>query len=86
MDAAEPMALVIEDNGVGIRPEDLPRVFEKGYTGFNGRESDRRSTGIGLYLCRRILTRLGHGISIQSAPGRGTRVILELDSAEIGME
>ena len=86
MDAAEPMALVIEDNGVGIRPEDLPRVFEKGYTGFNGREGDRRSTGIGLYLCRRILTRLGHGISIQSAPGRGTRVTIRLDSAEIGME
>lgn len=86
MDAAEPMALVIEDNGVGIRPEDLPRVFEKGYTGFNGREGDRRSTGIGLYLCRRILTRLGHDISIQSAPGRGTRVTIRLDSAEIGME
>lgn len=86
MDENAPMALVIEDNGVGIRPEDLPRVFEKGYTGFNGRENDRRSTGIGLYLCRRILTRLGHEIAIQSAPGKGTRVTLRLDSVQIGME
>ena len=46
-------ALLIEDNGIGIAQEDLPRVFEQGFTGYNGRV-DNRSTGIGLYLCRQI--------------------------------
>ena len=86
MHALRADALVIEDTGVGIRPEDLPRVFEKGYTGVNGREGDRRATGIGLYLCRRILSRLGHGIEIESAPNRGTRVILSLDSVPLEVE
>lgn len=86
MDAARPDALVISDTGIGIRPEDLPRVFEKGYTGFNGREGDRRATGIGLYLCRRILKRLGHTIEIETSPGRGTRVILGLDSLDLEVE
>ncbi|WP_325199686.1 sensor histidine kinase [Oscillibacter sp.] len=69
--------LVIADSGIGIRPEDLPRVFEKGFTGFNGRE-DKKSTGIGLYLCRQVLDRLGHDISIASRPGQGTLVRLDL--------
>ena len=69
--------LVIADSGIGIRPEDLPRVFEKGFTGFNGRE-DKKSTGIGLYLCRQVLDRLNHDISIASRPGRGTLVRLDL--------
>ena len=61
---------MIADSGIGIRPEDLPRVFEKGFTGYNGRE-DKKSTGIGLYLCRRVMDRLNHGISIVSRPGAG---------------
>ena len=69
--------LVIVDSGIGIRPEDLPRVFEKGFTGYNGRE-DKKSTGIGLYLCRRVMDRLNHGISIVSRPGQGTLVRLDL--------
>ena len=69
--------LVISDNGIGIQPEDLPRVFEKGFTGFNGRE-DKKSTGIGLYLCRQVADRLNHGISITSRPGQGTLVRLDL--------
>jgi len=69
---------VIADTGMGIQGEDLPRVFEKGFTGYNGR-IDKKSTGIGLYLCKRILTRLGHTIAIQSRVGVGTRVILGLD-------
>ncbi len=69
--------LAIADNGIGIRPEDLPRVFEKGFTGYNGRE-DRKATGIGLYLSRRVLTNLGHGITIVSRPGAGTIVRLLL--------
>lgn len=70
-------ALVVEDDGIGIREEDLPRVFEKGFTGYNGRV-DKKSTGIGLYLCKRILTRLGHTIVIQSGTENGTRVIVGL--------
>lgn len=69
--------LIIEDNGVGISPEDLPRIFEKGFTGCNGR-MDKRSTGIGLYICRQICRRLGHTIAVSSEPGRGTRVTIGL--------
>ena len=53
--------LVIEDSGIGIQPEDLPRVFEKGFTGYNGR-SDKKSTGIGLYLCKSVMDKLRHKI------------------------
>lgn len=70
-----PKRLVVADTGIGISPEDLPRVFERGFTGFNGR-LDRKSTGLGLYLCRRALQRLSHDISVTSAPGTGTRVTL----------
>lgn len=69
--------LLIEDDGIGIRKEDLPRIFEKGFTGYNGREK-QKATGIGLYLCRRILTKLGHEITIQSKQGEGTLVHLSL--------
>lgn len=65
--------LVIEDTGIGIRAEDLPRVFEKGYTGYNG-HTDKCATGIGLYLCKRILEKLSHEISIESLEGKGTKV------------
>lgn len=77
--------LVIADSGIGIQSEDLPRVFEKGFTGFNGRE-DKKSTGIGLYLCRQVLTRLNHDISISSRPGRGTLVRLDLSRGKRGVE
>lgn len=73
--------LTIADTGIGIRPEDLPRVFEKGFTGYNGREQ-KKSTGIGLYLCRRVLTKLGHTIAITSTPGQGTQVQVCLTAAE----
>lgn len=69
--------LYIEDTGIGITAEDLPRIFEKGYTGYNGRK-DKKSTGIGLYLCREILERLSHHIEITSTLGQGTRVCLDL--------
>jgi len=82
---AEGDMLVIEDSGIGIRPEDLPRVFEKGFTGYNGRE-DRKSTGIGLYLCRRVCDRLGHGLSLESEVGRGTKARIDLSSSETIME
>lgn len=69
--------LVIEDQGIGIQEEDLPRVFEKGFTGYNGREH-RKSTGIGLYLCRQIIEKLNHNIWIESVPDAGTKVFLDL--------
>ncbi len=78
-------ALVIADSGIGIRAEDLPRVFEKGFTGFNGRE-DKKSSGIGLYLCRRIMERLVGAITIVSQPGEGTVVRLHLPEREQVME
>ena len=73
--------LVIEDNGIGIQAEDLPRVFEKGFTGYNGR-ADKKSTGIGLYLCKKIMDRLGHKIWIESEVGKGTRVCMALAREE----
>ena len=77
--------LVIADTGMGIAPEDLPRVFEKGYTGYNGR-TDKKATGIGLYLCKKILQKLGHGISISSEVGKGTRVSIDLSREELTVE
>ncbi len=71
----EDSILVIEDTGIGILPEDLPRIFENGYTGYNGR-SNKKASGIGLHLCRQILQKLGHKMYIESEPGKGTRVKL----------
>ena len=65
--------LVIEDKGIGIKEEDLPRIFEKGFTGFNGRY-EKKSSGLGLYLCKKTLDKLGHHIEISSTVGKGTRV------------
>lgn len=73
-----PKTLCIEDSGIGIAPEDQPRVFEKGYTGYNGR-SDKKASGIGLYICKSVCGRLGHGISLSSVPDRGTTVRLNLE-------
>lgn len=67
--------LVIADTGIGIAPEDLPRIWEKGFTGCNGRK-DQRATGIGLYLCKRILENLSHSIRVESRPGEGTKVYI----------
>lgn len=71
--------LTVSDTGIGISPEDLPRIFEKGYTGYNGRQ-DKKSTGIGLYLCRSAADKLGHSISAQSEPGKGSRFTVDLAS------
>lgn len=74
--------LVIEDTGIGISAEDLPRIFEKGFTGCNGR-MDKKSTGLGLYLCKTILDKLGHDIKITSTQGRGTKVLLYIFKEDI---
>ena len=70
-------ALVIQDTGIGIAPEDLPRVCEKGFTGYNGR-TDKKASGIGLYLTNKILKKLGCQIQISSVVGQGTEVTLLL--------
>ena len=80
-----PKTLCIADTGIGIAPEDLPRIFENGYTGFNGRR-DKRASGIGLYLCRQICDRLGHGLSASSEVGKGTVIRLDLSRQPITME
>lgn len=63
--------LCISDTGIGIKKEDLPRIFEKGFTGYNGR-MDKKSTGIGLYLCKQVINKLGFDISVASEVGKGT--------------
>lgn len=75
--------LMIRDTGIGIAAEDLPRIFEKGYTGYNGRR-DKKASGIGLYLCRRITANLGHRIWANSVLGEGTVICINLhrDSME----
>lgn len=77
-------SLVIEDTGPGIRKEDLKRIFEKGYTGFNGR-IDEKSTGLGLFLAKTAADKLGHGLLAESAQGEGSRfrIIFSKDRAEV---
>lgn len=69
--------IVIRDTGVGIKSEDLPRVFEKGYTGYNGR-IDKKASGLGLYMCKGVCDKLGHKIRIESEVGHGTDVIITI--------
>lgn len=73
----ENMMLCIEDTGIGIAPEDLPRIFEKGYTGYNGR-NDKKASGLGLYLCKRICKNLDTGITVLSEIDKGTIVRIDL--------
>lgn len=77
--------LVISDTGIGIQEEDIPRVFEKGYTGYNGR-TDKKSTGLGLYLCKMILSKLGHSISLESKLNKGTVVKINLNTMNLYVE
>lgn len=76
---ARERVLAVADTGIGIAAEDLPRVCEKGFTGYNGR-MDKRATGLGLYLCKTIMAKLGHTLEIESRPGEGTTVYLGLDT------
>ena len=72
-----PSVLVIEDNGIGISPSDLPKIFDKGYSGLNGRLSEK-ATGLGLYLAREISERLGCTLTINSLQGEWTRAEVKL--------
>ncbi|MBF1300038.1 sensor histidine kinase [Parvimonas micra] len=65
--------LEIKDNGIGIKDSDLPKIFDKGYSGFNGRQN-QKSTGIGLFLVKQILDKLGQKVKLESKLGEGTSV------------
>lgn len=80
-----PKTLCIQDTGIGVAPEDMPRIFEKGYTGYNGR-SDKKASGIGLYLCRRICENLGHRITASSQVDEGTLIRIYLDRRPLDIE
>lgn len=77
--------LCIKDCGIGIAPEDLPRIFDKGYTGLNGR-ADMRASGIGLYLCKTVCDRLGHKLSAESVIGEGSIFRIELGRRRLSFE
>lgn len=81
----KPKTLCIRDTGIGIAPEDLPRIFQKGFTGYNGR-SDRKASGLGLYLCKRICQNLGHSICASSVPGEGTVIRIGLEQVDLQVE
>lgn len=77
-----PKTLCIRDTGMSIALEDLPRIFEKGYTGYHGR-ADKKATGIGLYLCRRICNNLGHTLTVKSTVDVGTTVAIDLSQRKL---
>ncbi len=81
----EPKILCIEDTGIGISPEDLPRIFDRGFTGYNGR-TDKKASGIGLHLCKMICRNLNHTITASSIQGKGTIIEIGLDSNELEIE
>ena len=77
--------LTIRDTGIGIAPEDLPRIFEKGFTGYNGR-ANKKSTGLGLYLCKQAADRLSHTLTAYSVVGKGTSMTIDLRTASLEVE
>ena len=74
--------IFVKDTGIGIKREDLPRIFEKGFTGYNGR-MDKKASGLGLYLCKGVCGKLGHEISVSSKEGEGTTVTLTLQCEKV---
>ena len=74
--------LIIEDNGIGIYKEDLPRIFEQSFTGLNGRY-EKKSSGLGLYLCKKTLDKLQHKIEITSKVNKGTKVIISFPKKDM---
>ena len=76
MQGKENVILYIKDNGMGIKRGETAKVFEKGFTGTNGRLLNKKSTGIGLYLCKKLCDKLGMAIELESDQNRGTEVRL----------
>ncbi len=72
----ENVILYVKDNGIGIKKGEITRVFEKGFTGTNGRRANKKSTGIGLYLCKKLCDKLGIAIELNSTQGEGTEIRL----------
>lgn len=72
----ENIVLYIKDNGIGIKQSEIDRVFDKGFTGTNGRHANKKSTGIGLYLCKNLCEKLGISINIKSEEGVYTEIVL----------
>lgn len=68
--------LHIKDNGIGIKRSEISRIFEKGFTGTNGRLQNKKSTGIGLYLCKKLCDKLGIAIEVESDENKGTEIKL----------
>lgn len=81
-ESANGLRVLVKDTGIGIRSEDLPRIFEKGFTGYNGR-MDKKASGLGLYLCKGVCEKLGHGISVASKEGEGTTVMITLQCEKV---
>lgn len=77
--------LTIADTGIGIAPEDLPRIFEKGFTGYNGR-ANKKATGLGLYLCKQAAEKLGITLTAESQPGIGSAFTLDLEKGRLEVE
>lgn len=77
--------LSVSDTGIGIASEDIPRIFEKGFTGYNGR-SDKKSTGLGLYLCKKAAEKLSIDISVSSVEGKGSAFYLDLNTTDLQVE
>lgn len=82
---SEDKTLSVADTGIGIAEEDVPRIFEKGYTGYNGRENTK-STGLGLYLCKKAADKLNHRIYARSDMGKGSTFYLDLHSDSLEIE
>jgi len=85
----EDAKVIIKDTGIGIAPEDVPRIFEKGFTGFNGRlgtggtPQSGRATGLGLYLCKKVAHKLNVGLSVTSEVGKGSTFTIDMRKDEI---
>ncbi|MFR1501896.1 MAG: ATP-binding protein, partial [Ruminococcus sp.] len=77
--------LQVADTGIGIAPEDLPRIFEKGFTGYNGR-ADKKSTGLGLYLCQQAAKKISVSLSVTSEVGKGSVFSVHLDIPSLQAE
>lgn len=75
-EGTENVILYIKDNGIGIKKGEITRVFEKGFTGTNGRMQNKKSTGIGLYLCKKLCDKLGIAIELNSIQDKGTEIRL----------
>lgn len=77
--------LQIADTGIGIAAEDIPRIFEKGFTGYNGR-ADKKSTGLGLYLCKKAADKISASVSVESVQGKGSVFYVDLSTTELKVE